>query len=237
MNLRHCKHQQEYDWTPKVRRVLRIYSFARMHFTFPLVYSYSHEILRVAKISYDGFCMRKDVNRQEFAWTVENSRQHMCFWYSHSRIFDLIHSKLLCDAKPTKSTKFGEIRKIFYVILWCQCSIDPKIFLLIHRKLHPFCDCWICPSYTDSITSNALFIKFLFSSNPLKWKRALCVSMKDSTILMKPHWSIYYVEFCQDQIVVEHEQIYSKWVQKLHNKEIILWLLEIETEKFNIERV
>lgn len=50
-------------------------------------------------------------------------------------------------------------------------------------KLHPFRDCWIYTSYTDSITTNALFIKFLFSFNPLKWKRDLCASMKDSTIL------------------------------------------------------
>lgn len=149
----------------------------------------------------------------------------------------MIHSNLLCDAKPKKSTKFREIQKTSCVILWCQCSIDPEILLIIHRKLHPFRDCWIYTSYTDSITSNALFIKFLFSSNPLKWKRDLFASMKDSTILMKPHWSIYYVEFCRSQIVIEHERIYSKWIQKLHNKEIILWLLEIETEKFNIERV
>lgn len=74
MNLRHWKHQQEYDWTSKVGRVLRIYSFARMHVGFPFVYPYSHEIAWVAKISYDGFCMRKDVKRQEFAWTEKSPR-------------------------------------------------------------------------------------------------------------------------------------------------------------------
>lgn len=58
---------------PNFRRVLRIYSFTRIHFSFPFVYPYSHEIAWIAKISYDGFCMRKDVNRQEFAWT-EKSR-------------------------------------------------------------------------------------------------------------------------------------------------------------------
>lgn len=151
MNLRHCRHQQEYDWTPNVRRVLRIYSFTRIHFSFPFVYPYSHEIAWIAKISYDGFCMRKDVTRQEFAWTVEKSRYmiHMLlifrfsyFWFDSFK-FTLWRKTKEIDKirRNTKNFLRHPLMSMFYRSrdsTYNSPKITPISWLLNLHKLHWF---------------------------------------------------------------------------------------------------